>query len=118
MKLRFLLALIPLLFVIGCAGSGGGGGGGNQNVEVFSLQPTSYVLPTDGTVTVTSLTDNQIVLDGPVPDTVAVGWTVINNNLPADKQFIRKVASIDRQGSTVTIGTEAATLADVFNDAH
>ncbi|MEI7833630.1 MAG: hypothetical protein WCJ56_10585 [bacterium] len=103
-------ALLCLLFVLACiVGLGGCSSGGSELVSDVRLKSTVAVLPTDGSVTVSNVTETNLILTGgsaPVPGQVLVSTK--------DAGWMRKVTGVATQpNGSWLVTTIPATLEDV-----
>ncbi len=97
----------------------GCGGGGGVQEDFFTsrnvvVKPNVVVLPSDGTVTLSSVTDTSVTLTGTVP-TLLPGAVVVSGE---GAGFMRRVTSVTPIGTGVVLATEGATLTDVFESAQ
>jgi hypothetical protein len=105
-------AATPIL--VGC----GGGGGSAEQSDFFNsrnvvLKPNVVVLPADGTVTLSSVTDTSMTLTGALPQFRA-GDVIVSGEGPG---FMRRVTAATLVGSSIVLVTEGASLTDVFESA-
>lgn len=120
MKARIAVLLCLLALVIGCSGSDAPSNtpAGNtliQEAGDFVLRPDLQVLPSDGSVVVVQVADDQVVLGGTVP-TITPGSALMMNS--GQQQFIRRVVSVTEQpDGTVVVVTTPGSLLDVFETA-
>ncbi|RYG23355.1 hypothetical protein EON82_14255 [bacterium] len=111
-----LLAPLALLFLTaGCGGSGGGSGpAAAAETNRFSLNASTVVLPEGATPVVN---DDSITLPAGSA-TPTVGSAVVWDG-PGTAGFVRKAKTVDVQpDGTIQVGTEDATLIDVFKEAR
>jgi hypothetical protein len=102
---------LAALVLPGCGGGGGGGNSGPINRGV--LRPEAVVLPTDGSVIVSDLTDTSLTLAGLVP-AIVVG-SVVASGIGAG--FLRRVTDVQVVGGETLLQTENAVLTDLFESA-
>ncbi|NDD31298.1 MAG: hypothetical protein EB084_23860, partial [Proteobacteria bacterium] len=72
------------------------------------------VLPADGTVTISQITDGSVTLAGAVM-ALSAGDVIVANH--GTTQFARKVVSVSSDGATTTVQTGHIQLSDVFSSA-
>lgn len=119
--LRLLIIALTVTLLAGCGGKGGGTTGGSplSSTETISqsgstqVRASVKVLPTNGTVTVTRLTDSSASFTGTFA--LSPGDVLVSNK--GDLQFARKVVSVSRSGDITTVETAPITLSDVFSSA-
>lgn len=85
------------------------------NTNDFVLRSDLNILPPDGSVTVDTLDDNQVILTGTVP-TITPGTALMMNSGP--QQFIRRVVSVTTADGKTVIQTTPGSLLDVFETAN
>ncbi len=115
----FSAVALPLSLLSGCGGGGTtAGGGGTSPTPVqsndFTLAPNAVPLEAAG-ATVVSATDATVVLQG--APALSPGQILVHNAPNADAPdagFVRKVVSSVVSGSTTTVTTAPAGIADVF----
>ncbi|NDD31084.1 MAG: hypothetical protein EB084_22745, partial [Proteobacteria bacterium] len=119
--LRLLIVALTVTLLAGCGGKGGGTTGGSplSSTETISqsgstqVRASVKVMPTNGTVTVTRLTDSSASFTGTFA--LSPGDVLVSNK--GDLQFARKVVSVSRSGDITTVETAPITLSDVFSSA-
>jgi hypothetical protein len=100
----------------GCGGRGGGDAEEQQDFFTASnvvVKPEVVVLPSDGSVTIGSVTDTSVTLTGAAP-TLLPGAVIVSGD---GAGFMRRVTSVTPAGSSVVLATEGASLTDVFESA-
>jgi len=98
------------LLLAGC-----GGGGGNTSTSKAVLQPNAIVLPTDGSVTVSNPSPNQITLSGNVPP-ITTSNVIVDPTPPGHIYKVTGVSNLTKGG--VSLQTTQGTLEDVFQEAN
>lgn len=115
----YLTGTVAVAAVItGCGGGGGGGGGTPIDTDFFRssnvvVKDDVVVLPTDGTLTISNVTDDSLTLSGTIP-ALAIGAVIVSGE---GAGLIRKITSITPSGADTVVGTEGAALTDVFASA-
>lgn len=115
-----LLGLLLLVYGWGCSGGSDlttttpvGNTVIVQNDD-FVLRSDLDILPSDGSVVVEALDDDQVVLTGTVPEIVP-GSALMMNTGP--QQFIRRVVSVSTADGRTVVQTTPGSLLDVFETA-
>jgi hypothetical protein len=102
-------------FLPGC----GGGGGTEPQGDFFTarnvvIKPNVFVIPEDGSVTVSGLTDSGLTLSGTLP-TLTPGSMLVSGQGPG---FIRRVMGVTPVGTTLSLITQTGSLEDVIESAE
>lgn len=115
--------VIAIALVFGLSGCGGGGGGGGSSTpadrtEFFRakdvvLKPNVVVLPSDGTVTISGVTDTGLTLTGTVP-AITNGTVLVSGQ---GGGLMRKVTGATPGSGSLVVTTQDAALTDVFASA-
>ncbi len=95
------------LWLPGCGS--GSTGGANRGVP----KPNVTVLPGDGTVGIAAIDDTSVTLTGAVP-ALQLGAVLVSGQ---GEGFLRRVKTINKNGTSTVLETEQATLPDLFQSA-
>lgn len=114
-KFRAVMCLVTTAVVFLSAGCGGGGAGGGGLSSTLPVQVRSnvIVLPSDGSMTITSSTATSLTLTGNVP-AILPGDVLVCS---LGTGFIRNVVSALSTSGVVTVQTTNGSLASVFQQA-
>ena len=102
-------------FLPGCGGGGGGEPQGDfATARNVVMKPNVIVLPEDGSVGVSGLTDSALTLSGNVP-ALRPGFMLVSGEGPG---FVRRVTAVTPAGTTLALATQPGSLEDLFESAE
>ncbi|MEZ0325258.1 MAG: hypothetical protein ACAH95_05085 [Fimbriimonas sp.] len=105
---------MTLLVCIAANGCGGSDDVPPPDEQPAVLQPNVMVLPDDGTVTLSAVTDSSVTVQGSAAS-IAPGAVIVS---AAGSGMARKVISVTALSDAFVCQTENASLTDIFKEVH
>jgi hypothetical protein len=103
---------------VALAGCGSGGGEPASGESFGRIRSNVVLLPSDGSVALSNVTDTSVTLTGAFPGAVPdiqVGSVIVSGQ---GEGLLRKVTGVSALPGTAVITTEQGTLEDLFEEAH